>query len=906
MKKNRKAVTALLVSTVMIIGSAAQAMANNYDAASAVSNGTVLFPNDTVAMTWNDASGAYDPLYLMNSYGETVSETTEYNEGYWISPSNGKAYRLDERIDGETGGFAGYEAVELGSVLTVYGGVTRYIDDSLEAQEQQHYHPQDGMMDSSMQAEKSVYPTGSSIMVIADLYTPDSLQELTSWTADGYCSPDELSQIEKHPETNQAVLFFTTKDQAVTLTPNYTDRTDLVPEEAPAEENFDVPADEVPAEENFEVSAEEAPADMIPDVPADEVPADVILDVPAEEAPADMYYDVPAEEAPADMIYDVPAEEAPADMTYDVPAEGYEDVPAEGAEASIFNNLDESALSLTAQEVYDSQAADFGEVSEALPEEQTYQLVIMGGLTGTADGTQTDTVRARAGDEISVTAVDPGDGSVFKTWTVQTGDGEYVQPEDELMKLFTDPAGIQTTVVIPEQDLTIAAIYEMSTPQTETPQTEAPQTEAPQTEAPQTEAPQTEAPQTEAPQTEAPQTEAPQTEEPQIVPAEEPSTEAAPAPAAVPASYTVTNNAPSAVTVTAGNTANPATIEAGTDVTVTAQDTSTTQKFTGLSVTLEDGSTVGTVNGTTATFKMPEGNIIVNATYLPINTVTVTEGSGSGSYAQGDVVTITADVPEIGWEFKNWTIVSGTAALADTLSETTTFTMGDAPVTVQATYEMIRYTLDVENGNGDGLYVMDTDVSLSADWPAAGKEFDKWILIDSEAELSAPGRFYCTLTMPADDVVVRATYKDGPNPANNAIENIVSGGEYLKGSTITFHVSGAGMGNTNPNPGDYRYKPAGYQIGSVSGGWSDGNYTTSMAINAIGDYTLSVSFVKEVFDGSKWVSDGTTDTKAVTFHVVNALSVQTGDSSPIIPLAIAAVVSLAVIIILLVVIRKRR
>ena len=114
------------------------------------------------------------------------------------------------------------------------------------------------------------------------------------------------------------------------------------------------------------------------------------------------------------------------------------------------------------------------------------------------------------------------------------------------------------------------------------------------------------------------------------------------------------------------------------------------------------------------------------------------------------------------------------------------------------------------------------------------------------------------------------------------------------------------MDNTNPNPGDYRYRPAGYQIGSVGGSWTASPYTTSMAINAVGEYTLTVSYAKDIYDGSSWNADGTSVTKSVTFHVVNALSVQTGDSSSLIPLAIAGGAALAVIIILVIVLMRRR
>ena len=87
-------------------------------------------------------------------------------------------------------------------------------------------------------------------------------------------------------------------------------------------------------------------------------------------------------------------------------------------------------------------------------------------------------------------------------------------------------------------------------------------------------------------------------------------------------------------------------------------------------------------------------------------------------------------------------------------------------------------------------------------------------------------------------------YKNGPDPASNTISGLQNDMEYLKSSTLTFNAVGAGMDNTNPNPGDYRYRPTGYQIGSVTGSWTQAPYQTSMAINAVGDYTLTVTSAK--------------------------------------------------------------
>lgn len=69
--------------------------------------------------------------------------------------------------------------------------------------------------------------------------------------------------------------------------------------------------------------------------------------------------------------------------------------------------------------------------------------------------------------------------------------------------------------------------------------------------------------------------------------------------------------------------------------------------------------------------------------------VTVTNGSGSGNYAQGSTVTITANTAPNGQRFKEWTIESGNITLASSTSDTTTFVMPAGAVSVKANYEAI-------------------------------------------------------------------------------------------------------------------------------------------------------------------------------------------------------------------------
>lgn len=71
----------------------------------------------------------------------------------------------------------------------------------------------------------------------------------------------------------------------------------------------------------------------------------------------------------------------------------------------------------------------------------------------------------------------------------------------------------------------------------------------------------------------------------------------------------------------------------------------------------------------------------------PDYAVTVNNGTGDGRYTEGETVTITADAPEEGKRFKEWTVVSGGAVLVDATSASTSFTMPAKAVEVTATYE---------------------------------------------------------------------------------------------------------------------------------------------------------------------------------------------------------------------------
>ncbi|WP_338093852.1 InlB B-repeat-containing protein [Methanorbis furvi] len=147
--------------------------------------------------------------------------------------------------------------------------------------------------------------------------------------------------------------------------------------------------------------------------------------------------------------------------------------------------------------------------------------------------------------------------------------------------------------------------------------------------------------------------------------------------------------------------------------------------------------------------------VIINSDY----SLTVINGSGTGSYPSGRSVSISA-TPQSGKEFVNWTSSMG-GTFGNNESETTTFIMPDNDATVTATFKDISptdYSLTVINGSGTGSYPSGRSVSISAT-PQPDKEFVNWTSSmggtfgNNESETT-------TFIMPDNDVTVTANFKN--------------------------------------------------------------------------------------------------------------------------------------------------
>ena len=158
--------------------------------------------------------------------------------------------------------------------------------------------------------------------------------------------------------------------------------------------------------------------------------------------------------------------------------------------------------------------------------------------------------------------------------------------------------------------------------------------------------------------------------------------------------YTVTVN---------GGTATPEMAKYQAEVTVKANEPDTDMYFdkwevTGITLSDED------LAKSTLTFNMPAGNITFKATYRNAENfvVTITGGTGGGTYKEGESVTVTAEDKE-GKEFKGWKDESGKIVSTD---KEYTFTV-NGDITLTAVYE------DEPSGGGEITPTPDKNEGLS-------------------------------------------------------------------------------------------------------------------------------------------------------------------------------------------------
>lgn len=190
-------------------------------------------------------------------------------------------------------------------------------------------------------------------------------------------------------------------------------------------------------------------------------------------------------------------------------------------------------------------------------------------------------------------------------------------------------------------------------------------------------------------------------------------------------------------------------------------------------------------NATSASFTVTNpGSSVSNAIVVPVSggtksyTLTVTSGTGGGSYASGATVPIQANAPPTGMVFQNWT----GATVANPNASSTTLKMPAANTTVVANYtsSATKYQLTVNNGSGSGAYLAGAVVSIVANAPPAGSVFSNW----TGATVASPNSASTTITMPAAATSVSANYTTSATKYQLTVNSGSGSGAYAAGTVV--------------------------------------------------------------------------------------------------------------------------
>ena len=270
------------------------------------------------------------------------------------------------------------------------------------------------------------------------------------------------------------------------------------------------------------------------------------------------------------------------------------------------------------------------------------------------------------------------------------------------------------------------------------------------------------------------------------------------------------------------------------------------------------------------------GTVSLTVTHMDYYALTVTGGTGGGSYTNGRQVAISANAPAAGKTFNQW--IGDTQYVNNVTYTNAIVTMPTNAVSLSATYKNLPgyYTLTVSNGTGGGAYSNGVKVAVTA-VPPNGTAFNRWT--GDTQVISGPFSLNTIVTMPAQDAALAA--------ACVAVTNGVASAAW--GATAGFYFS------ADPNTGI---------LGPVGSGkstlaqlmYSPDNTKDSILASgagAVNDVVWDTVTITENGDGiTEWATFSASTIRAFTNGYVYALifqdnNVQTGDwyySTPLLAL----------------------
>lgn len=141
--------------------------------------------------------------------------------------------------------------------------------------------------------------------------------------------------------------------------------------------------------------------------------------------------------------------------------------------------------------------------------------------------------------------------------------------------------------------------------------------------------------------------------------------------------------------------------------------------------------------------------------------LTVYNGTGDGNYYEGIEIQIAADQAPEGMMFNTWEITSGSPEILDINSPTTVLTMPATAVIVKASFaELKTFSLTVNGGSGSGSYAPGESIMIFANAAPEGHVFEQWTVESGSPTIESTSSALTFLTMPAEDVVISAIYRD--------------------------------------------------------------------------------------------------------------------------------------------------
>ncbi len=156
--------------------------------------------------------------------------------------------------------------------------------------------------------------------------------------------------------------------------------------------------------------------------------------------------------------------------------------------------------------------------------------------------------------------------------------------------------------------------------------------------------------------------------------------------------------------------------------------------------------------GATAT-PTPAPGATATPTPSTFYTLTVRNGSGSGSYVEGAQVIVIADNPENGMVFSSWTVDPGTSTVVSKDTMGTVLTMPASNVTMTANYKSGTGSSGTGTGNGTGT---GTGSGTTTVTPAPGSKSGTTVVINKNG-LSNTGVVSVTVNGSSDNFVVKIT-----------------------------------------------------------------------------------------------------------------------------------------------------